>query len=115
MQTVTCCECGSQEELTWDQDLNARFLKLKLCFTCNHWQDRITHYGPASVIIDGEHYMIGSEDDDYPSRGHGGQRFRIKFNDGREVVTTNLWHQGKIPEHYRDRLPDNAVWVPVTR
>lgn len=24
--------------------------------------------------------------------------------------TTNLWHQGKIPEHYRGRLPDNAKW-----
>ena len=35
----------------------------------------------------------------------------IRFTDGREVITHNLWHQGTIPKHFRARLPDNAVFV----
>lgn len=60
------------------------------------------------AIIDGHHYVIEPEDDKSGSRGFGGDKFVIHFNDGREVVTTNLWCQGEIPENYKDKFPNNA-------
>jgi len=70
---------------------------------------------PFSVRVNGSHFIIGPEGEKYP--GFGGQKFHIKFHDGREVITTNLWHQGKIPVSYRFRktkLPDNAVFIHPT-
>ena len=66
---------------------------------------------PNQVIVDGTHYHIGSETDSV-CRGHAGAAWKIKFNDGREVYTTNLWCQGEIdcPEA-RAILQDNAVFI----
>jgi len=44
-------------------------------------------------------------------RGFGGAEFKIKFKDGRTVVTQNLWSVGDIPEEYRNALPDNAKFI----
>lgn len=45
-------------------------------------------------------------------QGFAGRRFKIRFLDtGEEVVTTNLWHNGEVPEEFRDRLPDTAEFV----
>ena len=71
------------------------------------WVDRIQANDPSAFISNGIAYTIGDEDAD--SRGFGGSRFHIIFNDGREVDSTNLWCGGHIPERFRDRLPDNAT------
>ena len=64
---------------------------------------------PDAARIDGEHYMIAPES--WKSKGFGGAEHRIRFDDGRVVTTTNLWHQGTIPEDMREQLPNNAHWV----
>lgn len=65
---------------------------------------------PNVARIKGEHYMIGDEADKF--KGFGGQSFTIAFNDGREVTTTNLWHQGDIPAHWQKLgMTDNAKFV----
>jgi hypothetical protein len=46
-------------------------------------------------------------------RGYGGAKWRVQFLDGREVETSNLWHQGTVPEQYRRYLPDNAVLISL--
>lgn len=63
-----------------------------------------------SVRIAGKHYAIWPETDT-GARGFGGRQFTIQFSDGRVVRTTNLWHQGEIPEQFRAFLPDNARFV----
>jgi hypothetical protein len=70
---------------------------------------------PGAVVVGHTHYRIQP---DRPVRdadlaGHAGRTFHIRFHDGREVTTRNLWHQGTIPPAWRDRLPDNAEWVPT--
>lgn len=86
-----------------------------LCFTCGFWKryadDR---YNPRHVRIKGVHYVIGDEDSK-GFRGFGGQKFKIKFLDGRYkddriLTTTNLWYQGEI-ERYKEMMPDNAEFV----
>lgn len=68
---------------------------------------------PSHVVVNGEHYWIGPEDPSIKRswRGFHGDRFNIKFNDGRTVTSTNLWCGGAIPAAFREQLPDNAEFV----
>jgi hypothetical protein len=88
-----------------------------ICGTCEHFLDtcgKIPHRD--RIIAAGTHYAAGGETNE-PARwrGFGGRRFLIRFNDGRELTTTNLWCQGRIPEgliaKYPDRFADNASIV----
>ena len=85
-----------------------------MCFNCSFWDDVLkTKDDVKSVRVDGVQYWIGKEEYKYPEefRGFGAQKFHIKFNDGRETITTNLWCKGNIPEHFEDRLKDNAKFL----
>lgn len=108
----TCKECFKKEMGDWMEKTAKRLTEKKLCFTCGHW-DELMEYKEESVRIEGGHFMIGEEDGNRMFRGFGGRKFKIRFFDGREVETTNLWHQGTIPEIWRGkgRLEDNAEWV----
>lgn len=79
-------------------------------FQREFWQQKLLDDArePDRVaIIDGTHYYIDDEDDSR-FRGFDGAKFVIKFHDGREVTTTNLWCQGDIPDEFRDLFPNNA-------
>lgn len=79
------------------------------CFSCSIWRERLSLVGrPDIAIIDGTFYTIGDENDPSPFRGFGGDKFVIKFKDGREVTTTNLWCGGNIDEYWKSQFPDNA-------
>lgn len=79
------------------------------CFECSLWRERLSLLGnPDVAIIDGTFYTIGDENSTDPFRGFGGDKFVIKFKDGREVTTTNLWCGGEISEHWRPQFPNNA-------
>lgn len=109
---VTCKECGKVDHLRWIGGTAKQMKERQLCFSCNYWQDRVERVGhPDQAIIDGVVYQVGEKN--VPGgpwmRGYGGQQFHILFNDGRDVVTTNLWCNGKVPERFRGRLPDNAI------
>ena len=84
------------------------------CFYIDFWNDKVKIKDNIHTVrIDGRHYHIGNENSKSTSslRGFGGDKFTIKFFDGREVSTTNLWHNGTIPESHRKLLPDNAEFV----
>lgn len=75
--------------------------------------------GEQVVRVDGQHYVVGhtpsaqelESNRQYGGLGHGGREFKIRLHDGREIITRNLWAQGKIPAEYREVLPDNAVFI----
>ena len=107
-----CRECGKPFDALSCGD-GPRMVEQQLCFTCLFWTDHLEKGDKDGrrVIVYGHHYKIGSEAPSY-NRGFGGQKFTIRFLvDGETIVTTNLWHQGAIPAHFRDRLPDNAEFV----
>lgn len=116
MAAPRCLECGDPQAGKWDKQTTAQMAERQLCFTCNAWTNRQREDAsrPERVaIINGYHFTISP---DQPRGyqgflGHGGRRFDIRFHDGRDVVTHNLWAQGLIPGHFRDRMPDNAVFV----
>ena len=111
---ITCKECGKASANEWMEPTKSRLAKLSLCFSCGFWQewvDRAAAGDPNIVRVNGNHWHIGDENDRGGFRGCGGARWVIRFHDGREVVSTNLWNQSTIPEHFRERLPDNAVFA----
>jgi hypothetical protein len=80
----------------------------------NFWMGMISERDDLDhVIVKGTHYTIGPEDPNIRRqwRGFHGDRYVIKFRDGRTVTSTNLWCQGTIPLQYRDELPDNAEFM----
>lgn len=83
-----------------------------VCFGCAFWKNVIKgdRNSKRAVVVNGGHHWIGNEKSS-GFKGFGGAKWKIRFNDGREVETTNLWHQGTIPEHFREDLPDNATFL----
>jgi len=65
------------------------------------------------VVIDGEVYHISRERPNTSgwNKGHGGREFRIKFNDGRIIVTHNLWYNGVVPKRFKRLLKNTAEFV----
>ena len=80
------------------------------CQECQFWAGKYAIRNQSNVArINNKHYIIGSEDD--LIKGMGGQEYVIKFNNGRTVLTHNLWHQGDIPEVWRGVLFNNAEFI----
>ena len=106
---ITCNICGKQENPGKFVEESAKDIqRTNLCFECLFWKAKTSIRDRLNVArIDGDHFII-NESDTVSKRGFDGRKFTIKFFDGREITTTNLWHQGKIPEHFRKALEDNA-------
>ena len=110
-----CSECGDKFGFHYGGDTGKLMEEKNLCFSCAFWFELIENRRHSkSVVIDGNHFQIGCENNLPNSwKGHGGRKFCIQFlSDNRIVETTNLWHQGEIPERFRKSLPDNAIRLP---
>lgn len=80
-----------------------------VCRECDFWLEQWRDGNSGVARIKGAHYRIGVEHSNF--KAQGGRKFTIEFFDGREVVTTNLWHQGQIPPRFRNLLPNNATFI----
>ena len=113
-----CKICGETEESSHWID-GEEMLEKEHCFDCHYWlqchEDDITNRKDHKYVIEnGTHYIIEPEDSkETYFRGFGGAKVKIKFFDGTEVISTNLWYQGPIPERFRDIMPDNGTieWI----
>jgi len=111
----TCSECGHHPVKThFCEPTRSRMISKQVCFTCDFWLEQInSNPNPQEnrFVIDNHHYTCLPPETNSKWAGFGGRRFEIKTNDGRTIITNNLWYQGKVPERFRDRLPNNAVFV----
>ena len=108
---MKCKVCGKEENISmFYPDTQKKLRQNGLCFSCQVWQERLPLVNnPEVAIIDGTFYTIGPEDDTPKQlRGFGGDKFVIRFKDGREITTTNLWCGGDIPSVWQDKFPNNA-------
>lgn len=112
-EVTACRECGQSDKANFGEPTRSRMLAQQLCFTCLFWTDKIAELNDDfTARIGGRHYRIGPEETSpRDQRGFDGHRAVIRFADGREVTTTNLWFQGEIPVHFHTRLPDNAEFL----
>lgn len=77
------------------------------CFMIDFWNNALDD---SAIIIDGDCYHVGEENNSDPYfRGFGGRHFFIKMNDGRIIHTSNLWHQGTVP--VSRHVSDNAKFI----
>lgn len=110
-----------------------RLESVGICPDCDFWIEKWQMRDEPQVArINGEHYMYGNSMQDYevnlsdslesiaknwvPAKkgyGMGGSKTIIKFHDGRIVITNDLWHQGEIPERFKNLMRDNAEMVSV--
>lgn len=83
--------------------------ELSICFHCA-WMEEKARAG-ADLVIDGCIYGLGPRKTPGPYNGMGGRWFDIEYFDGRRIRTCDLWAGSKIPERFRDRLPDTARFL----
>ena len=111
-----------------------RLKSVGVCFDCDFWVEKVTIRDDDDVVrINGNHYIVGSQLDNYevdasdslesivnkwkPNKnfkGMGGSKIVIKLNNGRVIITNDLWHQGKIPARFANILPNNAVMESIS-
>lgn len=102
-----CVECGSIFNTNYFEPIGQRLREACMCHHCDHFLKLIGR--EHALRIEGVHWMGKAGD---KGQGCGGRTFRIRMLDtGEEFETSNLWCQGNIPPHFRDRLPDNAEFV----
>jgi len=113
--TLTCKKCGHRERLQWMSDVLREMVQHSMCFECNFWRDALSD--PELVVTEQDGkllaYSIGDETES-SFRGYGGRRFTIRFLDGREVVTTNLWFRGEVPVQWLDEAMGHECQAEIT-
>jgi poly-beta-1,6 N-acetyl-D-glucosamine synthase len=71
------------------------------------------------VTPDGQRYLLGPKGNGTPDPGAGGRLFLVRYLPsapdvgGLEVLTSNLQHQGAIPNRRRHKFPPNAEVIDV--
>lgn len=106
---LICKECGTEVFLhNWAPKMRKELEEGQLCGDCYFWTNGVLD--DTKIVIDGKCYHI-DKNEKAKFKGFGGRMFKIRFLDGTLVETTNLWANGKIPERFRERFPDNAKFV----
>ena len=107
-----CPCCGGYIKTTFTKPTKSEIIQKKLCFSCLHWNKILDDLSnPNRFIIGGNAYCHVEQKEGY-FQGHGGRTFRIKRYDTNEVfVSNNLWCQGQIPIHLKDRIKNNACFI----
>jgi hypothetical protein len=114
-EVYNCVICGAPEQAHYSNEMREEMTSRKLCFMCNFWQEKIQwrkENRPDCFVIEGNHYKVNPDAPNDSFQGFGGSKFVIQPLDGREaIITRNLWHQGDVPERFKEALPDNAIFV----
>lgn len=109
------CDCGTVCHAAYHRVVVDELVTFELCFKCNFWRKLIDSKDePNHFVIDGHHYIALPRQDSRSSRllGYSGREFVIRRLDSDELIdTNNLWHQGEIPERFRNQLPDTAEFI----
>ena len=125
-KTIICKECGNEERgpTSWREG-NIRSIMERdgVCFNCGLWIEKIELHDKHTYVINGTRWHDGGtlsteERQAFgasPGMGCGGRKQIIQLLDSDKVITTNnLWCQGDVPDHFKERIPDNAKFLPDT-
>lgn len=106
-----CVVCGHLIESHYHN--REALIQKNMCFSCNLWDDRSREVkGPNKMVVDGYFYSIAA-DATGGFRGHGGRKFVFKrLDNGKLVVSHNVWAGGEIPKIWRPIIKDNATLMP---
>lgn len=127
----TCSMCGFKHEPAYnisplkgidpDNWANCRMkdimIEKKTCFECAIWLDIIESDKKNSdkiLICKGNHFIAHGwlrKEDMNGFIGFGGDPFYFRMKDGSLYRSNNVWHQGEIPNHFKEILPDNCEMI----
>lgn len=114
---LQCLHCGSPIDLE-NYNLKLPLPQImqckQLCFSCAYWIEKVNRPDPYRQIINGEYYVFFPNDMKIDLAGHNKQTFYIMLNNGNVIRSRNVWHQGEIPLHLRELLPDTARFISRT-
>lgn len=112
-----CSLCGQEDNL--DEYNSCAILDImrqkQVCFNCAFWIDKINNPPIGQEIIGGHHYIVHPfvKRPENIIKGFLGREFYIRKLDGTLIKSNNVWHQGKIPEHFKNQFPDTANFLPL--
>jgi len=108
---INCKICSSKIDWKYSQKTVDQMKDRRVCFKCNYWMNQVDNKDhPDFVRINGALYALGDEFLGRDIKGFEGREFLIQ-KDSRVIKTTNLLHHGRIPEIFKEQLPDNAEFV----
>lgn len=114
-QSVTCKCCGKK---IWDYRIMFARMKEKpmqngICPECQRWNNIIRHPPKEMEIIDGSAYMFGrvQKREIGVTLGGKGKTRCIARKDGTGFVSNDVWLIGKIPDTFKNKLPNTAWWI----
>jgi hypothetical protein len=124
-----CPKCGQEDGSGQNKihDMNPEhFVKCDIrtimerdgvCYHCAFWIRMYEQHknDPNWLIIDGVSYIANPfvpNTNNMTRRfmGFGGRMMEAIKNSGEKVISNDWWHQGDVPECFRDIIPDNAKW-----
>lgn len=117
---MRCQFCREEISFSFGDERNKELKDGKKCFSCDFWLKRINEYDSKEekvLVIDGVCYSVGPENNARQSsmRGFGGRLFEWVWTDEERKdafqTSTNLWHRGDIPNHFKSALAENAYWI----
>lgn len=106
-----CICCGGYVSTTFAEPVKTDLIEKNMCFSCNHWDKiYIDLDNPNRFIINGISYKHVNQDTCF--KGFGGSHFKIRrYNSGEITESRNLWCQGSVPVHLRDKIKNNACFI----
>lgn len=110
---IICKECGCEVTLdNWQPEYKSKLITRSVCNKCDYWVDRLLKTS-SQIVVNGKVFQIdNNQPKSKSSAGHGGREFVFKRIGCDEIErTTNLWYNGIVPEHFKSRIPDNAVFL----
>ena len=109
-----CTICGSMINTSYIEPVKSELISKNVCFNCNYWlgiEKDLTN--PNRFIVNGEAYFMTP--DAVPGTsfvGFGGSKFNIQRLDSEEIIVShNLWCNGTVPDHFKERIPNNAKFL----
>lgn len=83
-----------------------------ICFSCDFWVNCVKEYNKGNKIVINRNCFVVGDENQKGFRGFDGRRFKIRMlADGKAFETSNLWHNGQVPENFGPYLPDNAEFI----
>ncbi|MEU1311034.1 hypothetical protein ABZ419_19390 [Streptomyces cinnamoneus] len=116
-----CPDKGTDRQI---RGVGARMAAYEVCSSCDFWLTCLGYMmlgdqdpdGRHALRIDGRHYLAWTEEQGLPPEiGYAGAELHhyVLLDNPTGVVhrTRGIWLMGTIPAPYRERMPDNAIFV----
>lgn len=109
MRTMVCKSCGNPVHLDWyagtSLDISG-MLERGQCWSCMEWDDLAANRPPDLYIIKGEAFTLTTPPAPFEPVKH-------ILHNGRAVKCSFTYNRGAVPEHFRDRLPDDTWFISL--